>query len=148
KREPAGRPAAGKRVRSRLLRDAGFPVELRPSVPAKLGNDLAQFGMDPGAVVALVVVLEDHLPVGGDLIFLSPARAKLLERVLYYGPRHRPQLLAKCLGTCTGFHEDESAPTVGLDLMQAELVLLDLDIGCVVQLAVQPVSPRMIRAAD
>src|SRR5690606_18949647 len=148
KREPVGRACARERVRSGLLRDTCFPIELRPTIPAKLGHDFAQFGMDAGAVVALVVVLEYHFPVRRDRIFLSPARTELVERISRHPVGYGSKLVTKRFRAPAGLHKNKSAPTVERDLLEADLFFFDIHLPCLAQLAVQPVSPGMVRAAD
>ena len=48
--------------------DPIFPGEIRTSSLLEIGNELAKFGMNAAAVVALVVVLHQNLPIGGDIV--------------------------------------------------------------------------------
>jgi len=50
------------------VRDAGFPIQIDPAALLEGRHDSGQLRVDTGAVVALVVVLEDQLPVGVQLV--------------------------------------------------------------------------------
>src|SRR5580704_8962798 len=63
------------------MRDAVVPVEVPATAPERR-DELAQLGVHRAAVVALVVVLQDHLPVRGDLVDQPVPGAKMLQRVL------------------------------------------------------------------
>ena len=73
---------ARERERALLLRDAGVPVEPGAAPFLERGDDLAQLGVHRPAVVALVVVLHQDLPVGGHVVDDAARRAQVGQRVV------------------------------------------------------------------
>src|SRR5215472_6912468 len=62
------------------VRDACVPVETA-AAPAKRRDKLTQLGVHRAAVVALVVVLQDYLPVRGDLVDEPVSGPQVCQRV-------------------------------------------------------------------
>ena len=77
---PRRRAGGGERPRPVAVRDARFPLQ-PAAATAEGGDQLAQLRVDGTAVVALVVVLGEHLPVGGDVVGERDAAAELGQRV-------------------------------------------------------------------
>ena len=73
-RHPVGGAAGGEGPGALAVRDAALPVELGAAALLERRDEPAELGVHRAAVVALVVVLEHHLPVGLDLVRRSAAR--------------------------------------------------------------------------
>ncbi len=127
------------------------PVQTGAPVLAKGGHHVAELGMDAGAVIALVVILRQHFPVGVDEVLDGVADAHRGKRVargaLYSG--------SKLLGEGAGVlrrevDEDKAAPGVDPDRIEGKFLLAEgwLDVRCGDQRAVQVVDPGVIRTAD
>src|SRR5579862_2798337 len=67
KRSATGRAAVGKRVCSLAMRNTPRPIQSGAACHAKRRYDCAQLRMNCAAVIALVVVLADRLPVRRNL---------------------------------------------------------------------------------
>jgi hypothetical protein len=113
--------------------------------------------MDRSAVVALVVVLQHHLPVCCDLILDPPRHPQLGERIAPEPLRHAAELCRQRAAFCLGFRggemeEDEAAPRVHADRMEREgvlgesIVFVEKRGGA--ELALERVRPGVVRAAD
>ena len=61
-------PRHGERVRTLAVRDAALPVEPVAAGAPERRHEVAQLRVHRAAVVALVVVLREHLPVRRDLV--------------------------------------------------------------------------------
>ena len=81
KGRPPGRAGERERIGAVAARDAGLPVEVTAAAAAERRIRSHSLRVDRAAVVALVVVLQDHLPVGGDLVDDPVGRPQLRERV-------------------------------------------------------------------
>src|SRR5256886_10442286 len=64
----ARRARLGERIGAGAMRNAAQPVEIRAAALTERRHQLTQLRMHARAVVALVVVLADHLPVRGHLV--------------------------------------------------------------------------------
>ena len=53
-----------------------FPGEIRTAGFFEIGNNLTKLGMEPAAVVALIVILQDEFPIGGHIVGDAAARSK------------------------------------------------------------------------
>jgi hypothetical protein len=142
--------APGERGRAVPMGDPGLPVE--PAAAVLEGRDhLAQLRMHGAAVVALVVVLDDDLPVREDVVRDAPGRAEVLERIVPGPIRDAAELVGEGPGRGQ-VDEDEAAP--GLDGRRVEPELLLPEAVPLAQerrdpeLAVEPVRPCVIRAPD
>ena len=103
-----------------------LPVERRAAAHAKRRHDIAELRMHWSAVVALVVVLGDHLPVGGHVIGDRPADDELVEREALDSIGDRPELVGQCRAVDSEPDEDETAPFVNGETMQGEVGGVDV----------------------
>ena len=71
-RRPVRRPRLGEGPRPLAMGHPVLPVEVPTTTEGR--DQVAQLGVDGSAVVALVVVLGDDLPVGGDVVRPRPHR--------------------------------------------------------------------------
>ena len=143
-------PLRGERGRAVPMGDPGLPVE--PAAAVLEGrHHLAQLRMHGAAVVALVVVLDDDLPVREDVVRDAPGRAEVLERIVPGPLRDAAELVDEGPGRGQ-VDENEAAP--GMDGRRVERELLLPEAVALAQerrdpeLAVEPVRPCVIRAPD
>ncbi len=116
-RDPVGRPGLRERPRARCVRDAAVPVEIGAAAVFECRDYSAQLGVHACAVIALVVVLEDHLPVGGDVVLDAPRYPELGQRISPQAFRNLPELLGQRLARLQA-GKQEPAPRVDRDAMQ------------------------------
>jgi hypothetical protein len=133
----------------------GMPrSQSRPAPPAlEGGHDPAQLGVDAGAVVALVVVLGDQLPVGLDRVAQATAHAQRLQRIAAQPLGNEPELVGQGHRPLRGqVEEHEPAPGRHPDRVEPEGGLVEavdlLAPGGAEQVALQPVGPGMVGAAQ
>jgi hypothetical protein len=149
----AGRRAVpGEGGRAVAVRDPRVPVEL-PAAVLERRHDLAQLRMDGAAVIALVVVLDHDLPVGGDVVRDPPRDPKVRERMVVRSPRDVTEPLHQGRGGGPRqVDEHEPAPRVDRRPVEREPFLPEtVALGqerCDPELAVESVRPRVVRAAD
>ena len=96
------------------------PVELEV-VAAGRRADLAQLGMDERAVVALVVVLEDDLPVAVQVVVVAGQRDEPLRPVGGDQVVQGPDVLGERRGVARPVDEQEPVPALQRQLDQAVL---------------------------
>src|SRR5580693_1673273 len=106
-----------------------------------------------GTVVALVVVLADHLPVGGHLVADGMADAQLGERITVDARRHRTELLRqRRRGRGRQMHEYKAAPAREPDRIKTELCRVEAVAGGEMRGGDQPpvkiVGPLVIGTGD
>ena len=132
---PAG-PAAGRHV-------------VQPALDRR---HLAQRRVDLGAVVALVVVLDDQLPVRRDLVRVRSADHQAPGFVPVDPLREVPHVLLERRRVGRGVHEHPAVPFGHADLGQRELAAVEpgqlAERRRRAQGAVQPVDPGVVRAPD
>ena len=109
--------------------------------------------MDAGAVVALVVVLGDQLPVGRDPVGEAAPDPQLLQRVAAQPLGHGAQLVGQGRRLGRGHvQEHEPAPGGHPDRVEPEGLLVEavdlLAPGGAQQVALQPVGPGVVGAAQ
>ena len=73
-------PGIGERALA--VRDAGLPIKVDAAALAEGGDDRGELRMDAGTVIALVVVFEDQLPVGLELVADALRSHEIGERVV------------------------------------------------------------------
>ena len=149
RRAPRG-AAPGERGRTRPVRDPRVPVEPAAAVLER-GDHLAQLRVHGATVVALVVVLDDHLPVGEDLVGDASRHAELLQRIVPRSFRDGPEPVHQGSARCQ-VDEHEAAPRLDRRRVERELLLPEAVVlaqeRCDPELAVEPVRPRVIRTPD
>jgi hypothetical protein len=149
----SGAGAAGRERPGALpVGDAPLPVQPGPAALERRHHP-AQLRVDAGAVVALVVVLGDQLPVGRDPVGEAPADPKRRQRVAAQPLRHGAELGGQRNGLGGGqVEEDEPAPGRRPDRVQPESGRVEavhvLGPGCAQQGTVQPVGPGVVGAAQ
>src|SRR4029079_3471804 len=139
------------------MRNAAVPVELGPALLPEGGHDLAQLRMYSGAMVALVVVLEHDLPVGGYLVHDAMPGAELGQRIAAQALGHRAQLVEQASGVCRGpdwrqVQEHEAAPGLQPDGPEGEVLAPEIPLlfqkRSGAEVALERVCPRVVRATD
>ena len=88
KRLPGRRSRSSKRICAFAVRNAALPVQAEAPSALEVGHDLAEFRMNAAAVVALVVVFENQLPVGSDIVKLLKRRALAPEGIKCSARKH------------------------------------------------------------
>ncbi len=149
------RARTGEREGAVAMRDAVLPVEPRAPALAKRGDDLAELGMDSRAVVALVVVLGDDLPVRADLVGDAPGGPEPLEGIAAHPVGNRAERGVEAAGPRARgpeIQEEEAAPLgdrarVQREVLRAQRRILVEKRGAE-QLPVERVGPGVIRTAD
>ena len=108
--------------------------------------------MDAGAVVALVRVLDDQLPVGRDVVDHAMRSAEVLEGVVRAAVDETPERLLERLGSRGEVDEHEAAPRRERDREKAELGTVErlrtLHVRCAEEPAVEVVRPGVVRAEE
>ena len=149
-------PRHRERERALRLGHAVVPVEVAAALLLERRHDAAQLRVHARAVVALVVVLDDDLPVGPDVVDDPPDRPQVRQRVARDAPGDLAELrrerVARGNPLRRQVHEQPAAPGVDGDRVQAELGGLEA-VGLaeerrVPDAAVELVAPRVVRAAD
>ena len=133
------------------MRDAVVPVE-PGATSGERRHEPRQLGVHRPAVVALVVVLGDDLPVGRDVVRHGQPGDEGPEVVV----RERARRAADAVGEGgrgrgRRVHEHEAAPDLDAQRVQRELRRLDvtvLGMRRAQQRAVEGVGPRVVGAAD
>ncbi len=156
-RRAAGR--AGERHRGHALAQQHRPADPRARqvvvVAGGRRRDLAQLGVDQRAVVALVVVLEQHLPVRRHLVVVPGAQVQPLGRVraddVVEGAEVRLERHRGAGGHVTeGVHEQPAAPPPQRQLHQPVRGRVERGVlpeaGGGAQRPVERVGPRVVRA--
>ena len=116
------------------------------------GADRAQLGVDRRAVVALVVVLRQHLPVGVDHVLVAGQRDQRLDAVGGDDLVQSAQLVRQRARVTGGVDEDVAVPLLRRDGHQRELG--GVEPGHVTEVRggdqppVQGVGPGVVRADD
>src|SRR3984885_3395502 len=135
------------------VRYSTAPVQIGPARLAKRRHYRAELRMDPGAVIALVVVLAEDFPIGRDFITNRGADGQLAERVALQPVRYAVQLSGQRprLGR-RQIQEDETAPCVDADRIQMVILFFETVGGAQVrsgdQRAVEIVRPLVVGAHD
>ena len=135
------------------MRNAAQPVEIRAAAITERRHQLAQLRMHAPAVVALVVVLAEHLPVRGHLVADRVTDPQLPQGVARQALGNSAHLPLQWRGPGGGqVQEHETAPRLDLRRVQAEPCLVELrlsaQMGCADQPAVEVVGPLVIRTGD
>ncbi len=121
-------------------------------VAALRGTDPAQLGMDRRAVIALVVVLGENLPVGGGIVFVPAGDHEPAHLVRRQHGIQRPKCVVERCGHASAIHEDEAVPLDARQLDQAPLTRVEarlvLEARSRAQAPVKAVRPRVVRADD
>ncbi len=146
----------GERERALGLGHAVVPVEVAAALLLERRHDAAQLRVHARAVVALVVVLDDDLPVGADVVDDPAGGPQVRERVARDAPGDPAQLGRQRVPGLHPLgrqvHEQPAAPGVDRDRVQAELGGLEAvrlaEERRVADAAVELVAPRVVRAAD
>ncbi len=132
-----------------------LPVEPRSARFLEGRDELAELGVHAGAVVALVVVLGDHFPIGAHVIDDAPRGRQRVERIAPHALRHRAELLDEVARTRPRgpeVQEEESAPERDADGVEREVVLAQsrvlVEERGSEEAPVQAVGPRVVRAPD
>ena len=151
-RRPVALAGGGEGPGALPVGDAPFPVQPGPAALERR-HDPAQLGMDPGAVVALVVVLGDQLPVGPHPVGEPPPDGQRLQRVARQPLGHRAELVGQGHRLARGqVEEHEPAPGRHPHRVEPEGRLVEaVDVlapGGAQQVALQPVGPGVVRAAQ
>ena len=109
-------------------------------------------GVDAGAVQALGVVLDDQLPVGGDVVDDPVPHAEFLHAPGEKPRRQVGELLTQGRGKFAEVQEDVAVPEVGRHGLQWVIVLAEVrqivHLGRGGQPTVEVVCPGVIRAAN
>src|ERR1700739_638291 len=92
-RAAPGRTAGSEGVGTRTMRDALRPVEIGAAALAEGRHHCAQLRIHPAAVVALVVVFAQHLPVGSHLVTDGVSDPQLLEPIALDALREAAEVL-------------------------------------------------------
>ena len=135
------------------MRNATQPVEIRAAALTERRHQLTQLRMHAPAVVALVVVLADHLPVRGHPVADRMTDPQLPQGVARQALGNSGELPLQRHGSGRGqVQEHETAPRLDLRRVQAEQCLVELrlsaQIGCGDQPPVEVVGPLVIRTGD
>ena len=119
-RRPRRRAGHRERPRTVAVRDPVVPVELCPAAGERR-HQPGQLGVHRPAVVALVVVLEQHLVVGRDLVAQHLPGDQVPDAVVVKCPLRVRHLSGQrpCLGR-REVHEDEALPGLDADRVQRE----------------------------
>jgi hypothetical protein len=105
---------------------AARPIKSRATALAKCGDHRAQLRVNSAAVIALVVVLADRLPVRRDLIINRMPDAQLGERIALYPRRCAAQLRRQWLCVCRRqMQEEKSPPGFHAHGIQADAALVE-----------------------
>src|SRR5450432_33121 len=113
--------------------------------------------MHTRAVIALVVILEHHLPVRGDLVGDALDAAQIRERIVREPRRRLTNLLRERVAASVGLarreiQKKEAAPRVDANGIERELILAHacalVEIRSRAQRAIERIRPRVIRALD
>ena len=145
--------AAGGREGPGALAVRDAPVPVQPgSAALERRHDPTELGVDAGAVVALVVVLGDQLPVGPDLVVEPAPDRQRLQGVAAQPLGHRAELVGQGDRLVRGqVQEHEPAPGRHSDRVEPEGPLVEavdlLAPGGAQQVALQPVGPGVVGAA-
>ncbi len=147
-RRPLGGPALGEGPGPLPVGYAALPVKV-PTAPEG-GHQVAQLGVDRAAVVALVEVLGDDLPVGGDVVDLGRASSQVGQRVAPHALGDGAELVGQGRRLVRReVHEDPAAPGVHAHRVEPEGVAVEpLHEGGPPQATVEAVAPGVVRTAD
>ena len=158
KRRAIRRPLLSKSVGAGAMWNSVFPVEIRTAGLLEVGNDFTKFRVKAPAVVALVIVLHDELPIGGHIVGDAMARSKRGKRITASPFNRRPKLrphavfFSCCCGRQIQVQEEKSAPRVHSDGIQRKIFFAEafriFQVWRSEKLTLQIVCPLMIRAAD
>ena len=153
-RERASVGGAGRREgpRAVAVRDAVLPLQ-PDATAAERRDEPGQLGMDRPAVVALVVVLGEHLVVGGHVVGEGEPGREARERVARETLAELDHRVVEVVRAVRRqVDEDEAAPGANRHLVQPERrrveVLDALGVRCLEQLTVQVVGPGVVGAAQ
>jgi hypothetical protein len=115
-------------------------------------RDLAQRRMDAGAVITLLVVLDDRLPVGLHDVLVSARDEGAPGLPVLDQVTEVPEVCVEAWRLAVGVHEDPAHPLPHGDIDQRVRALVEprhvAEPGSSLQRAVQPVHPGVIRALD
>src|SRR6202030_2407195 len=92
KRAPHGSSAAGERIGSVAMRDSAIPIQVGAARLAKGGHHGAQLRMNSAAVVALVIVLANDLPIRRDFVADGGAYSQAAQGIALQPVRDAVQL--------------------------------------------------------
>src|SRR6185295_17295450 len=116
--------AQRERPRPRAMRNALQPVEMRAAGLLERRDELTQLRVHRPAVVTLVVVFRENLPVRGDVVHEPAADAQVGERIARNACRDLAELLAEGVrrrATRTrDVHEHKTAPLLDRHRAQRE----------------------------
>ena len=133
--------------------DARLPVELRAATTLEGGHQFDELGVDRPAVVTLVVVLDDRLPVGGHRVDDAGRTSQVGERVVGQVGLGVLELIGECprVGRVE-VGPNEPSPGLDGDLVQWKVFLpqpvLLVEEGGGPEPAVERVGPGVIGALD
>ena len=136
------------------MRNAVVPVETCAAALAERRHERAQLRVHGPAVIALVVVLHDHFPVGAHVVDELRATTQILRADSAPACARAPRAAraATAPAWLPEVQKDESAPGVEMDRHEREAFLrarrIELHVGCCAQRAVEVVGPRVIRTHD
>src|SRR5438874_3223541 len=149
----ARRARPGERIRAGAMHNAAQPVEIRAAALSERRHQLTQLRVHAPAVVALVVVLAEHLPVRGHLVADRMTDPQLTQGVARQALGNSAELPLQWHGNgWVQVQEQETAPLLDLRRVQAEEghveLRLSAQIGCGDQPPVEVVGPLVIRTGD
>ena len=152
-RAAIGGAAGGEGPGSLAMGDPALPVELRPTSLSEGRHKLHQLGMDRAAVVALVVVLHDRLPVGGHRIDETDRSPEIGQRVVgEVGLRFLELVAEGCRSLRIEMDPDETGPGLNSDVVEGQIFLVQaialVEEWCRPEAAVEAVGPGVIGALD
>src|ERR1700693_78153 len=108
-----GRSAAGEGIGPVAMRDAAIPVQMGAACLAKRGHQGAELRMHPAAVVALVIVFANDLPIRRDFVANGGAYPQAAQGIAPQPLRDAAQFGGHRLGLGRGqIQEHESTPSV------------------------------------
>src|SRR5690349_22205174 len=137
------------------MRNATLPIQLRPSPVLERRHQTAQLGMHRPAVIALVVVLQDHLPVGPHLVGDPVSRSKLVQGVATQSSGNTAKLIGQVVlrPVCRSqLQKEEPAPGLNRDRKEPQISFAQavafIQEGRGSELPLERVGPGVIRATN
>src|SRR5215472_2236689 len=91
-RRAATRAAFAERPSAVAMRNTALPIQSAAAAMFESRHDATELRMHAGAVIALVVVFEDDLPVGGNVVTNRLRRSQFRERIACDALRNRTEL--------------------------------------------------------
>ena len=139
------------------MRNARLPVEASATSLAESGDYSAELRVNRTAVVALVVVLENDLPVRRNVVHRAMGNAQIAEWVAHNSFTDWAEGLHQATAWCSRtfsieFDKDKPTPGRGCCGVEAKVRLFEpwqlLKEGCGAQGAIELVGPRVVRATE